>query len=116
MDERRGARRFQMSLPVQVTLPAEGRRTAATAQTRDVSFRGLYIMLEREFAVGAPIEFVLTLPKELTLSGDVRVQCMGRVVRVEKIEPQEPRPGNGSGGRVGVAAVIDQYEFLPLLS
>jgi hypothetical protein len=46
----------------------------------------------------------MTLPPEITLTESIRVQCKGRVVRVE----------NGAGdGRIAVAAVIEEYEFLP---
>ena len=45
----------------------------------------------------------MTLPPEITLTESIRVQCKGRVVRVD---------GN-SGGRMAVAAVIEEYEFLP---
>ena len=61
-------------------------------------------MSDSAVAQGSPIGFTLTLPPEITLTESIRVQCKGRVVRVE----------NGShDGKVGVAAVIEEYEFLP---
>ncbi len=106
MAERRTSRRFQMNLPLVVRFPEpEGAKDERTCQTRDVSFRGLYFMIEREMAPGAPVEFVLTLPKEITMAGDVHIRCQGRVIRVEK-----PQPDN----KVGVAAIIERYEFLPM--
>jgi hypothetical protein len=46
----------------------------------------------------------MTLPPEITLTESIRVQCKGRVVRVE----------NGQkDGKLAVAAVIEEYEFLP---
>lgn len=108
MEDRRAARRFLMSLPVELNVPAAPEPRRASARTRDVSYRGLYFTVNRDLQAGSPIEFVLTLPKEITLSGDVRVQCAGRVVRVEKLESA----GGGEGGQVGVAAVIEQYDFL----
>jgi PilZ domain len=71
-------------------------------ETRDVSFRGLYFVSGANFEVGSKIEFVLTLPKEITLATDVQIRCSGHVVRVE------PQTGNA-----GVAARIEKYEFLP---
>lgn len=71
-------------------------------QTRDVSFRGLYFLIDAEFEPGSNIEFVLTLPREITLAGDVHIRCFAEIIRVE--------PHNG---RRGVAARIDRYEFLP---
>lgn len=90
-----------MSLPVRVRRKgAKGGETLA--QTRDVSFRGLYFLAEISLEKGSEIEFVLTLPKEVTLSGEVNIRCIGQVVRVEKHNSHR-----------GIAARIDRYEFLP---
>lgn len=102
-----------MDLPLEVSVSSTGKALAATARTRDVSYRGLYFTADRDFPAGSPIEFVLTLPKEITLSSDVRVQCAGRVVRVENIGSGGAETGGQEGNRVGVAAVIEQYDFLP---
>ncbi|MBI4465941.1 MAG: PilZ domain-containing protein [Acidobacteria bacterium] len=112
MEERRTARRFLMNLPVEVTGPAAGGPVAPPAKTRDVSYQGLYFTLDRQVQVGSAIEFVLTLPNEITLSGDVRVRCAGRVVRVEAVSSGEVEKGPEESSRVGVAAVIEQYDFL----
>lgn len=98
MDDRRNAQRYPINLPLEIKA-----EEALAVETRNVSFRGLYFVAEREFQSGSPIEFVLTLPRELTLAGDVRIYCAGRIVRVEKPQPTGP---------VGIAAVIDRYEFL----
>jgi hypothetical protein len=93
-----------MQLPVEVRSGVAG--GAAVTKTDDVSFRGVYFHINRNFEVDSPIDLVLTLPREVTLSNDVRVHCVGRVVRVE-------RPSTENGGQVGVAAVIERYNFLP---
>ena len=99
--ERRVSRRFTMALPM--TLRKAGAKSGEIpAETRDVSFRGLYFMTDSGVEVGAQIEFVLTLPKQITLATDVHIHCTGLVVRVEPLE-----------GRTGVAAQIERYEFLP---
>ncbi len=100
--ERRVARRFTMSLPLRV-LPREPRSSELRAQTRDVSYQGLYFLAEEPFEVGSEIEFVITLPHQVAQSGDVDIRCRGQIVRVESI----------SNGRLGVAAKIERYEFLP---
>src|SRR5882762_2929424 len=99
---RREARRFTMSLPLRV-LPREPRGQELNARTRDVSYRGLYFLAEARFDVGSEIDFVITLPQQVTQSGDVNIRCQGKIVRVEPTE----------NGRVGIAAKIDRYEFLP---
>ncbi len=100
--ERRAARRFSMTLPLKVRLKVEGAYAERTGETRDVSFRGLYFLMEASVETGSAIEFVLTLPQQITLAGDVHIRCYGRVLRVE------PR-----NGQRGVAAQIEKYEFLP---
>lgn len=100
--DRREARRFNMSLPLRV-LPHEPNGTALTAQTRDVSYRGLYFLAETNFDIGSEIEFVITLPQQVAQNGDVHIRCLGQIVRVEPT-------GNG---RLGVAAKIERYEFIP---
>jgi c-di-GMP-binding flagellar brake protein YcgR len=100
--ERRVARRFTMSLPLRV-LPREPRNAELRAQTRDVSYQGLYFLAEESFEVGNEIEFVITLPQQVAQTGDVDIRCRGQIVRVESV------PGGGTG----VAAKIDRYEFMP---
>lgn len=100
--ERRAARRFSMLLPLKVRFPAGAGVTEKQGETRDVSFRGLYFVIEAVLETGSSIEFVLTLPQQITLAGDVHIRCYARVLRVE---PQNDRRG--------VAARIERYEFLP---
>jgi hypothetical protein len=100
--ERRAARRFSMMLPLKVRFSKEDDVLEKQGETRDVSFRGLYFLIEAHVEAGTPIEFVLTLPQQITLAGDVHIRCYARVLRVE---PQDQRRG--------VAARIDRYEFLP---
>lgn len=100
--EKRATRRFALRLPVSVN--SNGNNGAAmSAQTRDVSARGICFYLEAPLATGSDIEFTLTLPPEITLTESIRVRCKGKVVRVE--------PGQADS-KVPVAAVIDEYEFL----
>lgn len=100
--ERRAARRFSMMLPLKVRFSSGDGITEKEAETRDVSFRGLYFTIEARLETGHSIEFVLTLPQQITLAGDVNIRCYAQVLRVE--------PHNG---RRGVAARIERYEFLP---
>ena len=101
--ERRAARRFSMALPLKVRFSSGNNGVKETqGQTRDVSFRGLYFMIEAALETGSSIEFVLTLPQQITLAGDVNIRCYARVLRVE---PQDSIRG--------IAARIERYEFLP---
>ena len=100
--ERREAQRFTMSLPMRV-LPREEKGHEVDANTRDVSYRGLYFLTDADFKVGNEFEFVITLPQQVTQSSDVNIRCLGQVVRIEPTD----------NGRVGIAAKIARYEFMP---
>ena len=100
--DRREARRFTMSLPMRV-LARDAHSAELKAQTRDVSYRGLYFLSEARFEVGNEIEFVLTLPQHISRNGEVDIRCHGQVIRVE----------TASNGNRGIAAKIERYEFMP---
>ena len=102
--DRREARRFTMNLPLRV-LPGSRRDSEVQTSTRDVSYRGLYFLTETSFESGRAIEFVITLPEDVT-GGDVKIRCQGEIVRVETAED----------GRLGVAAKIEHYEFVSTAS
>jgi hypothetical protein len=92
-----------MALPLTVRTEGPEGGLERQGQTRDVSFRGLYFLIDADFEPGTTIEFVLTLPREVTMAGDVHIRCFAQIVRVE--------PHNS---RRGIAARIDRYEFLPV--
>jgi hypothetical protein len=93
-------RRFALDLPVNVKRLGNAKLEAA-GRTRDVSSRGVFIVVGSEMVQGAPIEFIMTLPSEITLTDPVRVHCRGRIVRVER-----------NGDEQGVAVAIDHYDFV----
>jgi len=103
LSDRREARRFVMTLPVRV-LARESSGAELKAHTRDVSYRGLYFLADASFEKGSEIDFVLTLPQQVISAGDVNIRCHGRVVRVEASD----------NGKMGIAAKIEKYEFVPL--
>ena len=100
-NDKRATRRFALRLPVTVRYGEES--DEHSAQTRDVSARGICFYVDSGIQAGSPIDFTLTLPPEITLTESIRVRCKGRVVRVE---------GGGTNTKMAVAAVIDEYEFL----
>ncbi|MFY9683180.1 MAG: PilZ domain-containing protein [Candidatus Sulfotelmatobacter sp.] len=101
--EKRAARRFALRIPVAVARDGNSGH-GEPAQIRDVSARGISLYLDSPIAQGSPIGFTLTLPPEITLTESIRVQCKGRVVRIED---------GSADGKMAVAAVIEEYEFLP---
>lgn len=90
-----------MALPVTLR-KSMGEGIDLHAETRDVSFRGLYFITDESLEPGSPLEFTLTLPKEITMAGDVHIRCLGQVLRVDR-----------ENGRCGIAARIERYEIAP---
>src|SRR6201988_2810009 len=98
--ERRMMRRFDMRLPAIVRL--DGADEVHT-ETQNVSARGVFFYLDRAIQAGTKLEVTLTFPPHVTLTDAVRVRFTARVIRVE-----HPLPS----ARIGVAAMIEDYEFL----
>jgi hypothetical protein len=103
--DRREARRFTMNLPLSI-LPSERAGNETIVNLRDVSYRGLYFFASEPFEAGREIAFVITLPKDLLKSSDVKIRCTGTVVRVDP----------GENGKLGIAAKIERYEFVPCIA
>ena len=100
--DRRTMRRFDMRLPAAVELNSGVSREFLT-ETQNISARGVFLYLDRPIAPGSRIKVTLTFPPHVTLTDAVRVRFTARVIRVE-----DPLPS----ARVGVAAMIEDYEFL----
>lgn len=105
MTERRIARRYDLTLPVIIRVPAERVLDTQKGKTRDISTRGLYFVLDEDLEPGSELDITLTLPAEITQGSEVFVRALGKVVRVEK------RYEDGSE-RMGVAAVIERYDII----
>jgi c-di-GMP-binding flagellar brake protein YcgR len=105
MEERRAARRYDLTLPISVRFAAEKTLARQEGRTRDISTRGLYFVIDQDLDAGSELDITLTLPAEITHGADVYVRAQGKVVRVERrLEEGEPR--------MGVAAVIDRYDII----
>ena len=100
--DRRMMRRFDMRLPASVRVRELGPEPFVT-ETQNVSARGVFFYLDRPIAEGSHIEVTMTFPPHITLTDPVRVRFIARVVRVNSGVP---------ASRVGVAAIIEEYEFL----
>ena len=76
------------------------------AETVDVSTRGIYFTSNQRLAVGVRVRLSLTLPLQATDSNWLVVDAKARVIRVEE-------NSYNVAGRVGIAAVIDNYKIIP---
>jgi hypothetical protein len=91
-----------MTLPVMIKMDeAEDHQKAV--KTYNVSSSGVYFEFASPLDVGTALEFVLTLPEQITKGSAVRIKCVGKVVRVDQGNSKES---------LGVAATIERYEFL----
>jgi len=91
-----------MTLPVALKIE-EINGNEKTVQTRNVSSSGVYFEFASPLDVGTALEFVLTLPEQITKGNAVRIKCVGKVVRVDHGKTEEES--------LGVAATIERYEF-----
>jgi hypothetical protein len=95
--EMQSAPRFPLHLPVSV----KSQNVAYEAETQNISANGVLFAMENDVPVGSMVDFTILLPGEVVgTSGDVQIDCRGRVVR--SFEDQ---------GRRGVGVVIDEYHF-----
>ena len=101
--DKRRARRFPMTLPVAIRVEETG-NGERTVRTRNVSSSGVYFEFASPIEIGTPLEFILTLPEQITKGSAVRIKCVGKVVRVDQ--------NKSDSDSLGVAATIERYEFL----
>lgn len=76
-------------------------------ETQNVSARGIFFYADRALAEGSQLEITMTFPPHITMGGSVRVKFAARVLRVET-----PL----AVSRTGIAAVIEDYEFLKAIA
>ena len=99
--ERRSEQRFPLRLPLLVK--SDAGQHEESSLTRDVSAGGVFFYLDTRLAEGTPVEIVLTLPDEITLTENIPVRCNGKVIRVvDRLDGDY---------QVGIAVAIEQYEF-----
>ena len=103
MAESRTGQRFKLQLPIRIQQANAQRRHQAL--TYDLSAAGVFINAKLPFRVGSRVNFDITLPAPIIgASNDVKIQCSGRVVRIEDKSKAKKRRG--------VACIIDRYRFV----
>jgi hypothetical protein len=101
ISEKRSIPRFALELPISLNV-WEGTNRPMSGQTRDISSQGVCFLLDGDAEIGSTIDFVLTLPSEVTMSEPIRVRCRATVLRTQ----------NDLRGKKMVAAKIHRYEFI----
>ena len=103
-DERRRAPRIPVKVPVKLR-PVEGSTPyMVSADSINISERGLYFQMTGPMKPGTRIELSFTMPAEVTGSLAMKIRCVGRVIRVE--------PEGQGDGRTAVAASIERFETI----
>jgi PilZ domain len=93
MTEQRRNQRFDLRLPFELLTGPK-----AKGETRNVSSCGVLFRSPKPIEIGEPIEYMITFPKAPGTRVDVRLRCVGTVVRIE----------TGST----FAATMERYEFI----
>ena len=109
MAEQRKSKRFDLNLPVELI------RTGSvpvnqTGETNNMSSNGVLFTSENQMAIGDPVEYMVTLPSPVSIGTQVRLRCMGKVMRtensrLEQVEPVSRRPYR-------IAVTLERYEFV----
>jgi hypothetical protein len=96
-EELRSAVRFPMHLPVLLVIAGE----QVEAITVNISHNGVLLQVPNTLPANVGLEFLLEVPKEVTLNNSTAaIHCAGHVIRSYR-----------ENGFCYVAAVIDDYRF-----
>jgi hypothetical protein len=97
MTEQRKNQRFQLRLPFEIV--SGGRSPRVSGETRNVSSAGVLFTSSAPVPIGEAIEYLITFPKAPGARKEVRLRCVGKVVR-EDLD------------MAAFAATLERYEFL----
>ena len=95
--EKRKAQRFDLTLPVEL-IRASSAKASRQGETKNVSSSGVLFESDAKLRIGEPVEYLITLPTSPAPGIQVRLRCMGKVVRLVK--------------ETGIAATLERYEFV----
>ncbi|HXV73681.1 MAG TPA: PilZ domain-containing protein [Sphingomonadales bacterium] len=101
-DDRRRAPRIPSKVPLKVIPTEGGGQYAQSAESINLSERGLYFEMPGGVKPGSTVDIAFTMPPEVTGGMAMKVRCTARVIRVDA--------KTGSDGKVGVAAHIERFE------
>lgn len=104
--EQRKSKRFELRLPIEL-IRSGGEPLNKLTETRNVSSGGVLFDSEKQLAVGEPIEYFLTLPTGAKDGGNVRLHCVGTIIRLESNQRR-----NNKEKPFHVAATLERYEFV----
>jgi hypothetical protein len=94
--EQRRNQRFDLRLPIE--LIRAGAHSKPTGETKNVSSSGVLFTSPVPVGVGESIEYLITFPTATWSRSEVRLRCVGKVLRTD---PQAT-----------FAATLERYEFV----
>jgi hypothetical protein len=100
-DDRRREPRIAAKVAVKLRTTEGANPYMLSAESINLSERGLYFTMQGQMQAGTKIELTFTMPGDVTGGMAMKVRCMARVVRVET-----PK----GDGKVAVAAHIERFE------
>jgi hypothetical protein len=97
--EQRKAQRFELRLPLEV-IRKGSQNLSEHGQTRNMTPVGVLFEPDEEadLHIGEAVEYMITLPSSPDSVDQVRLHCLGKVVRLAQT--------------AGVAATLERYEFV----
>jgi hypothetical protein len=96
MIEQRKHQRFDLRLPFEVV--RNGSPMRVRGETKNVSSAGVLFTAESQIPLGESIEYLITLPRTPGTRRDVRLRCVGKIIRED--------------AESAFAASLERYEFL----
>jgi len=100
--ERRSDTRVNICVPLRFRTLNNPGSTEQTAESENISQRGMYFMTNVPLKVGTPVEVSLRMPPELAGKAASDVKCVARVVHVKQ--------STAPGGKMGIGLHIERYE------
>ena len=94
--EQRRNQRFELKLPFEII--RMGTNTRMVGETKNVSSSGVLFTANASVAVGEPIEYFITFPKPANSRSEVKLRCVGTVLRED--------------AELKFAATLERYEFI----
>jgi hypothetical protein len=96
MNEQRKHQRFELRLPFEVV--RNGSPLNVRGETKNMSSAGVLFTAEGDLPLGESIEYLITLPRAPGAGKDVRLRCVGKILREH--------------AQSAFAATLERYEFL----
>lgn len=97
MTEQRKSKRFELRLPIELVRSGT-HAVKGNGETRNLSSCGVLFTTEGQMKVGDSIEYLITLPSHPSSTGEVRLRCVGKVLRM--------------ADAATFAATLERYEFV----